>query len=108
MSTKPAHSKGDSKHSGHGSHHGRHADEAPSDKTKLIKGIVGGVILVASVTWLIYYYDPFKLRKEDPGPAPDAYVEQLPKAEQERIEKQNKVAEETMTSTEEKPRISGQ
>lgn len=93
--------KGESKSS-------RGAKAPASDKAKTVKAVLAVVALVATATWLVIYYDPFELRKPEPGPAPDAFIEQLPEPERQRTRDQIERTREQIESGEEAPQTSGQ
>lgn len=100
MGAKSPSKKGDSKSS-------RKSTGGDPDKAKLIKGAVAGVAIVGVTIWLVYYYDPFELRKPEPAPAPDSFIEQLPEPERERTKKQIERAQEQIESGEKIPANSG-
>lgn len=77
------------------------------DKAKVVKIAFVAIVLLAVPVWLIAYFDPFEMRKPEPAPAPDSFIEQLPEPERERTKKQIEKAQEQIESGEEIPTNSG-
>lgn len=98
MGSKSPSRKGDSKSSRKSQNTG-----GGTDKVKTAKLAFAGVVLAAVPAWLLYYYDPFDLRKPAPAPAPDAFIEQLPEPERERARKQAERTQEILDSGEQVP-----
>ncbi len=86
-----------------------HADaDAAAAKAKKIKLIFAIVVLAVVPVWLIWYFDPFEMRKPEPGPPQDAYLEQLPEPERERARKQAERTQELIDSGVKLPQPSGE
>lgn len=106
MGSKSPSRKGDSKSSHTSSRSSSRKSQSTgggTDKVKTAKLAFAGVVLAAVPAWLLYYYDPFDLRKPAPAPAPDAFIEQLPEPERERARKQAERTQEILDSGEQVP-----